>query len=309
MLTITRVTITHRMPHNLNFGKKLLLNAASATLIAIANAPAVHSQSQSEHIAFEAASVKPNNSTDFRDLRLQFLPGGRLVFRNTPLLLIVATAYNVPFQSPRLTGGADWKQLASVRYDIEATAEKGAIPPGSSTNVRDERMRLMLRSLLEDRFKLKIRREPKEQPVYALVVSKGGSKLLKSNTQEKDCVDGATGPGTKCHSVGGGQGRGIHGDAVSIADVALFVQNWTDRPVVDNTGLTDLYNIQTDGWTPMRQRPAGPEGTPQGGDAGLYDPDRQTLQRVFEQLGLRMEPQRAVVDMFIVEHLEKPAEN
>jgi hypothetical protein len=97
--------MTHRMPHNLNFGKKLLLNAASATLIAIANAPAVHSQSQSEHIAFEAASVKPNNSTDFRDLRLQFLPGGRLVFRNTPLLLIVATAYNVPFQSPRLTGG------------------------------------------------------------------------------------------------------------------------------------------------------------------------------------------------------------
>jgi len=40
-----------------------------------------------------------------------------------------------------------------------------------------------------------------------------------------------------------GQGRGIHGDAVDIADVVLFVQNWTDRPVVDKTGLTELYSI------------------------------------------------------------------
>jgi len=59
----------------------------------------------------------------------------------------------------------------------------------------------------------------------------------------------------------------------------------------------------------MRQRPPGPEGTPQGGDAGLNDPDRQTLPAVFKQLGLRMESQRAVVDMFVVEHVERPIAN
>jgi uncharacterized protein (TIGR03435 family) len=94
------------------------------------------------------------------------------------------------------------------------------------------------------------------------------------------------------------------------ADVALFVQNWTDRPVIDKTGLTDLYDIQTEGWAPMLPRPPRPDGAPPtGGDAGLDDPDRQTLAQVFGQLGLRMESQRAVIDMFVVEHLEKPSEN
>lgn len=167
----------------------------------------------------------------------------------------------------------------------------------------------MLQSLLEERFKLKMHRELKEQPVYALLVAKGGPKLQKSNLQEKDCIDVSSGPQTGCHNVGGGQGRGIHGDAIDVADVALFVQNWTDRPVVDKTGLSDLYNIQTEGWVPMRQRPLGPEGTSRGGDAGITDPDRQTLSDVLRQLGLRMESQRAVVDMFIIEHVERPTGN
>jgi uncharacterized protein (TIGR03435 family) len=307
--------MAHRIAYKVNFGKKLLLGAAGAAaaaapiLVGIVKAPEVHAQPPSEGLAFEVASVKPNNSTDFRNNTLQFLPGGRFVARNIPLLMIVAEAYNTPFQSPRLTGGPDWKRLAFDRYDIEAAAEKGAIPAGSSTKARDDKMRLMLQSLLEERFKLKIHREPKEQLVYALVVAKSGSKLQKAKMQEKDCAAGPTGFGVGCHSIQGGIGRGIHGDAIDLADVALMVQNWTDRPVVDKTGLTDLYNIQTEGWMPMRQRPPGPEDAPKGGDAGLYDPDRQTLYKVFEQLGLRMESQRAVVDMFVVEHVEKPGEN
>jgi uncharacterized protein (TIGR03435 family) len=167
----------------------------------------------------------------------------------------------------------------------------------------------MLQSLLQERFKLNMRGEPKEQPVYAVVVAKGGPKLQKSKMQKKDCTQGPSRLQMGCHSIRGGQGRGIHGDAVDIADVVLFVQNWTDRPVVDKTGLTELYSIQTDGWTPMRQKPLGPEGTPHGGDAGLNDPDRQTLPAVFRQLDLRMESQRAVVDMFVVEHVDRPIAN
>ena len=128
--------------------------------------------------------------------------------------------------------------------------------------------------------------------------------------REAECANGPTGFVTGCHSIMGGIGRGIHGEAIDIADVALFVQNWTDRPVIDKTGLTDLYDIQTEGWAPMLPRPPRPDGAPPtGGDAGLDDPDRQTLGQVFGQLGLKMESQRAVVDMFVVEHIEKPAEN
>jgi uncharacterized protein (TIGR03435 family) len=90
----------------------------------------------------------------------------------------------------------------------------------------------------------------------------------------------------------------------------LFVQNWTDKPVVDETGLKGLYNIQTEGWALMRARLPNPDGSqPTGGDAGLNDPDRQTLYQVFAQLGLRMEARRAVIDMYVVEGVEKPTEN
>ncbi len=268
------------------------------------------SQPQTESPRFEVASVKLNNAPDFRALQLQFLSGGRVVFKNAPLQIIFATAYNVPFQSPRITGGPEWEAIKSKAYDIEATAGEGAIKPGLPIKDRNNKLRLMLQSLLKERFKLTVRVEHKEQPVYALLVAKGGPKLEKARLQEKDCVEGAD-SSQVCHTfAGGGQGRGIHGDAVSIYDVALFVQNWTDRPIVDKTGLKDLYNVQTNGWRPMRDLTEG-EGapTPQGGDARLYDPERQTLSDVLSQLGLRMQSQRAVVDMFIVDHVEQPSEN
>jgi uncharacterized protein (TIGR03435 family) len=267
---------------------------------------------QEQQPAFEVASVRPNNSAGFRNAEFHFLPSGRLVIRNEPLSIIVAAAYDLPFQSPRLTGGPEWEHAAGGKYDIEAVAPEGAVPPGLPEKARDDKMSLMLQSLLEERFKLKVRIEPREQPVYALAVAKNGPKLQKAKMQEKDCPDSEapSGAPTACHSITGGIGSGIHGDAVSIADVALFVQNWTDRPVADSTGLTGLFNIQTEGWAPIRSRPPSPDGQPpQGGDAGLDDPYRQTLADVFSQLGLKMESQRAVVDMFFVEHVERPTGN
>jgi uncharacterized protein (TIGR03435 family) len=305
----------YHSPAGLNFRRKLLLTAAGLAALTIplavglVNAGSAAAQSAGPRLTFEVASVKANDSPDFRNSALQFLPGGRFVARNAPLLLIIATAYDVPFnRTPRFTGLPEW--ALSSRYDIEATAEKGAIRPDAFTKVRDGKMKLMLQSLLEDRFHLEMRREPKEQPVYAIVVAGGDSKLKKSKMSEAECANGPTGFVDGCHTIRGGIGRGIHGDAVDIADVALFVQNWTDRPVIDKTGLTDLYDIQTEGWAPMLPRPPRPDGAPlTGGDAGLDDPDRQTLGQVFGQLGLKMESQRAVVDMFVVEHLEKPSEN
>jgi uncharacterized protein (TIGR03435 family) len=89
----------------------------------------------------------------------------------------------------------------------------------------------------------------------------------------------------------------------------LFVQNWSDRPVIDQTGLTNLYNIQTEGWAPMRMRPPNADGSIPKGDAGIDDADRQTLADVFRQLGIVMESRRVPVDMFFVEHVEAPQGN
>jgi uncharacterized protein (TIGR03435 family) len=147
-----------------------------------------------------------------------------------------------------------------------------------------------------------MRRDLKEQPVYAVVPGKGALKLQKTKLQEKDCVEDAAGV-NPCHRLVGGMGRGLHGKAVTIADIASFVENWTDRPVVDKSGLKDLYEIDTDGWTPM----VGPADA--GSDEGLNDPTRPTLFMVFEKIGLKLEAQRAAVETFTIEHLERPTGN
>ena len=100
--------------------------------------------------------------------------------------------------------------------------------------------------------------------------------------------------------------RGLHGGSVTIAQVVEYVQNFTDRPLFDKTGLTGFYDIQTEGWAPMS---ASLDDAPQSGDATVNNSDRPTLFDVFEKLGLRMESQRAVIDMFVIDHVERPSEN
>jgi uncharacterized protein (TIGR03435 family) len=173
-------------------------------------------------------------------------------------------------------------------------------------------MKLMLQALLEERFQLSVRRESKEQPVYALVVGKGGPKLERSKFQEPNCNE-EIGPklisNPACHWLDGGQDGGLHGGSVTIAQVVGAAQNWTDRPLLDTTGITGFYDIQTEGWAPMRVTLPSPDAAQHGDDASVNISDRPTLFNVFEKLGLRMESQRAVVEMFVIDHVEKPGEN
>jgi uncharacterized protein (TIGR03435 family) len=258
---------------------------------------------QPNQLAFEAAWVRANNSS--ARPYVQVLPSGRLVVTNLPLVMLVTMAYDFPFN--RLSGGPDW--IRSERFDIEATPPAGAIPQGSSSKVREQAVRQMIQTLLAERFKLVIRRETKELPVYAVLVGKNAPKLEKSKLEEKDCAaaEGAEG-GVRCHSSSGGRGRGIHGEAMTVSDLATFVAPYTDRAaVVDKTGIQGLFNIQTTGWLPMQ---AGPPPAPDAkGEDGRLLIDQPTIFQIFESLGLRLEPQKAEVDTFVIEHVEKPGAN
>jgi uncharacterized protein (TIGR03435 family) len=307
-----------RFGRGLTPARKLLLAAASIGAIAgplifgALTAPRIRAQTQSaqskEHLAFEVASVKPNKTADNRGMRIQSLPGGGLSATGVPLYVLMVFAYDLPIQSSRISGGPDW--LRSDRFDVEAKANRDAIPKGATVKAREAKTRLMLQTLLADRFKLVIRIDKKELPVYAAVVGKNGPKLQKSKIDEKDCSDsGATVAGTTCHAFSGGMGRGLHGDAVDMSDLVGFVTNWTDRPVIDKTGIQGLYNIQTDGWTPMIPRAPSPDGTVSDEAQALADPARPTLQMVLDRLGLKLESQKAPIDMYVIEHVERPSDN
>jgi uncharacterized protein (TIGR03435 family) len=272
-------------------------------VLGILGAP--HLRAQSPPLAFEVASVKPNTSADLRGMGMRSSPGGRFVVTGIPLHFIIATAYHLPFQSDRLSGGPDW--IRSERFDIEAKAPEGAFPAGATSEVRGQKMRLMLQTLLADRFKLTIRRETKELPVYALVVAKNGPKLKAAAIEEKHCPEGSVDMAVSCHTFLGGQGRGLHGKAVNMSDLGVAVSNWTDRPTIDKTGLHGLYDIQTDGWAPMRPRPGPPGEGPEA--QAMADPNTPTLFVILDRLGLKLQAEKAPVEMFVVEHAERPSEN
>ena len=283
------------------------MNCRLARIVFAAGSMAALAAAQGSGSAFEVASVKQSKSNDDR-WGFQTLPGGRFVATSLPVLAIIAIAYDLPIQSDRVTGGPDW--IRKIDFDIDAKAGEGAIPPGATIAMRDEKIRAMLQTLLADRFKLVIRRETKERPVYAIVVARNGPKLGKP-IEEKDCSDNSSGPALPpCHVINGGQGRGLHAQAVTLADVATFVGNWTDRPVIDKSGLTGLYKIQTEGWAPLRPRPPRTDGAdPTAEETAIADPIRPTIFQIFDRLGLKLDPQRAPVETFTIESVEHPTGN
>jgi bla regulator protein blaR1 len=264
--------------------------------------------------AFEVTSVKPNLSEDFRGMGIKTEPNGRLTATNLPVRMLISMAYGVPNNpTERLVGVPDW--VLRDRFDIEATAPEGAFPQGIPTSEARARMLAMVQALLADRFKLAMRHETKELPVYELTVAKGGPKLEKSTLEEKDCPIGPSSSVT-CHNFNGGMGRGLHAKAASMQDLARFIENWTDLPVIDRTGLTGLFAMETEGWMPMRLPPPPPPSAGSinpaprpSGDGDMSDPARPTIFMVLQKLGLDLKRQRGPVDVYTIEHIERPAAN
>ncbi len=301
--------MTNRRMYGRICGRKLLLAGAAVlaltvpVVIGLVDVSQVRAQS-AENPTFEVASVKPHAGVVDRNTLVPptVLPGGRFVSR-FPLAILISYAYKLSGNQSRVTGIPDWtKSPQGGVYDVEA---KAAMPPGLSMEARNDRVRAMVQALLVDRFKLVIRRESKEMPVYALLVAKGGPKLQRADIDEKDCPEaslkalGPQSPSTPmpdvCHAFNGGVGRGLHARAANMSDLASFVENWTDRPLLDKTGIQGLYRFETGPYLRM--------------DATADVPDAPTVFEMFGQLGLRMEPQKGVVEVYVVDHIEKPSEN
>jgi uncharacterized protein (TIGR03435 family) len=256
-------------------------------------------------VALPAAAqitIQPARSTDPRNARVQLLPDGGLIARAVPVVRLFSDAYDVPANgSPRLSPLPDW--TVRERYDIEIKAPTNGIPPGPQDSEARRRIQQMIRELLADRFKLVMRVENQTMPVYALTVAGGGPKLQKSGLSDKECTSD-TGP-EPCHSFVGGLGHPLNAKAINMDDLAHYIENWTDLPVVNRTALSGLFTVNTEGWVPMRLPPPPPNAAPAANPfAGL-----PTIFTVLGKLGLELNRQAEILPVYTVEHLERPAVN
>jgi len=202
-----------------------------------------------------------------------------------------------------IEGGPAW--LASDNYTINAKAET---PVG-----RDVMTGPMLVSLLEDRFRLKIRRVSRDVPAYALTVAKGGPKLQKSTCLPGFFPDGPP-PGRTVCPLDEPERKGsllkITRRAVSLDDYSQMLG--LDRPVVNKTGISGVYDIQIqfapDDTTPLFltriQRLPDADGGPTDPAGGP-----SIFTALQEQLGLRLEPTRASREVLVIDSIERPSEN
>lgn len=263
--------------------RSFLLVILAIVVLDLTSPRELHAQAPS--LAFEVVSVKVNKPGQRRELAIQYSPGGRFSARGVLIPLLILDAFDLPrlYPSPEFQK-LDVSVIERDLYDIEAVAPKDAIPPGASVGVRNEKIKEMVQTLLMDRFKLRVHHEMKEQLVYAIVATRNGPKFQSGAIEQ--CADRPTDffdPGS-CHSMS---------DLVRLASRVTRM----DRPLVDKTGLTGLYSIPVD-WSAFVAGAPRPEpGT---------DPN-QLFSDMLDRIGLKLESQKAVVDMLLVDHVEPPS--
>lgn len=245
---------------------------------------------------FATIDVKPARSTDPQSIRVRVLPNGDLA-TSVNAITLLSEGYDVPSNpSERLSTLPPW--VYSERYDIVATASSGAKRLSASDGNATKAVHDMFREVLTERFHLAIRIENKSMPVYALAVARDGPKLKQSDLA--DCIFDTAPDG--CHSFVIGFGHPLNARAINMDDLAHYIENWTDLPVINRTGLTGLYTVTTNGWRPMRLPPPPPNG------AGRVDfTQLPTIETILSRLGLELHKQDADMPVYKVEHIERPS--
>jgi uncharacterized protein (TIGR03435 family) len=316
-------------------GKRLLLATAGlVTLMPLVSGALVWAQSASAqspavpqwqidaggNMAFEVASVKASKpSTEGWSMNFPLSLGpnmdavGNLMSVNVPLRVLIGFAYKISTGQTRflMPGLPDW--VDSEWFDIEARA---------AGNPTKDQFRLMMQSLLADRFKFTTHHETRQVPIFAVVLSKPGKTgpQLTRHADDAMCVadeqadllltPNAGLPPFPCGSIlfpglrpsvpgrikGGGRDR-------TMDYIAAFLTGFQglDRPVVNRTGLTGKYDF----WMELTPQLNG--SPPDGVQPDSAGPT--VLEALQEQLGLKLERTTGPVDVLVIDHVEEPSPN
>lgn len=245
---------------------------------------------------FEVATIKPNNS-NATSMQALFIRGRNFMTRASSLGDLISFAYQV--QAKQVVNAPDW--VDKDRYDIDATIEQEGVP-------NPEQVRIMIRKLLTDRFKLTFHHDQRDMSAYVLTVGKEGNKLKA--TQLNGQLPGiGIRPGT------GGITLTIRNGKIS--DFTGFLQVLVlDRPVVDRTGLTGRYDFECTFTPDDSQFNGHPPQFPKqnNADSGTAtDPAAAAAPSLYDalqqELGLKLAAEKTAVDVVSIDHVEKPSAN
>ncbi len=205
---------------------------------------------------------------------------------------LITFAYGV--HAKQIVDGPVW--FLTDKFDIEGV-------PDAEGKPNREQLKSMLQGLLADRFKLAVHHDQRELAVYALTVAKNGPRLTKS-TAAPDVYSGYGFP-----RQGAGTTMKVRNMTLA-AFVSAMQRTVLDKPVVDQTRLTDRYDF-TLNWAPddsqfIQLRQTGIT-MPTGADDPNPPPGLYTA--IQEQLGLKLEPVKAMAEVIVIDHAEKPSAN
>ena len=238
----------------------------------------VHSICAQSSESFEVALVRPSGSDSAFQSTLN--PSQFIATRHTLQMLIQSSYPHLP--PWRMSGGPPW--ATRDLWDLVAK-----LPPGAPTD--QERLyratEQMLRNFLAEEFRLKMHFEQREQPVYDLVLGKGGPKLMPSKAVEA---------GFRFTS----GGIEIRHETMEEFASSLFCPNCrrqaADRPVFDKTGLRGYYDL-TLTWSPSNIQ------------SDTADPGPSIFTALEDQLGLKLQPGKAAIEFLVIDQAERPPQN
>ena len=273
-----------------------LLTVLGATVIVASISAGVTAQvltdpSRPQWPSFEVASVRAHDPNDSKDTdNFQPYPGGRFTASNCSLWMLIHYAFQVqPYQ---ITGAPGW--IKSEHYDVDAKP--------AETHPGDD-IPLMLQVLLEDRFQLKYHWETMEQPGYDLVVVKPGK--LRASIVKGDCpppLSNSEGlpKDAACGGLPNSPGH-TKGYNLTASNLAGNLSWLLSKPISDKTNLAGRYDVELR-WTPepieLRSNASSDQDVP------------SIFTAIQEQLGLKLQPSRVPVRVFVIDHVErKPSDN
>jgi uncharacterized protein (TIGR03435 family) len=233
---------------------------------------------------FDVVTVKPSDPN--RPGKLFTIRGRHVMTINTTVNDLVTFGYSI--QTKQMVNAPAWMD---EKYDIDGVPDVDGQP-----NI--QQMRLLIRDALVQRFGLTFHNEEREFPVYALTVAKGGPKLTVT-------ADKASSPGNFLF-------RGLGKLMVTNSTMKDFCHGMQeavmDKPVVDQTGLTERYDFNLN-WTPDQSQfvSMGAKVPPPNMDDPNAPPSLYTALQ--EQLGLKLETTRAETDAMVIDHIDKPTPN